>query len=322
MTVIAGIDEAGYGPLLGPLTVAAAAFRVQGDPREVDLWEKLSTVLCKRPREAKGRLTIADSKKVYHRSSGIRRLEEGVLAFMMSAGKRPKTFRDLLTVVGAPCMKEGVLEGYPWYRGRDMDLPRQATRPKIVEQADALARAAADAGVEYIGARCTPTPVAELNHMFAQTRNKSLALWSINAHLLWGLWRRFAAEGLDVVLDKHGARTRYTHLLMTAFPDASLKVEAESAEMSRYLLSAGKSWMRMTITSGAEDKSLPAALASMHAKYIREVFMEMFNAFWLERNDQLKTTAGYRQDGKRFLEDIQPLLEQTPHHQSQLTRNL
>ena len=47
--VIAGIDEAGYGPLLGPLVVGCCAFRVEGngcdplaDPREWPcLWKRL-----------------------------------------------------------------------------------------------------------------------------------------------------------------------------------------------------------------------------------------------------------------------------------------
>jgi len=323
MAVIAGIDEAGYGPLLGPLVVAATAFRVPAERHEADLWDALSAVVSPAIKGARGRLPVADSKKVYHRSSGIRHLEEGVLAFLMSGGKRPKTFRELLSVLGAPCMRDEVgLEAYPWYRGRDAELPLEAVRPVLIERADRLARAAAAAGVEYIGARCMPVAVTELNAMFARTRNKGLALWSINAQLLWALWSSFAGEGLVIVLDKHGARTRYTNLLLTAFPEVDLKVEREDQAASGYLLRQGSAWMRLVIREKAETAALPVALASMHAKYVRELFMELFNRFWREMDGELKPTAGYRQDGKRFLADAADLLRRVPHHKSQLIRDL
>ena len=38
------------------------------------------------------------------------------------------------------------------------------------------------------------------------------------------------------------------------------------------------------------------ALASMLAKYLREVFMRQFNRFWLGHVDGLKPTAGYPGD--------------------------
>jgi hypothetical protein len=323
MTVVAGIDEAGYGPLLGPLVVAATAVRVPAGRAGADLWEALSAVVCKQPRQARGRLTVADSKRVYHRASGIRRLEEGVLAFAMASGRRPRTFRGLLTALGAPVAADpAALASYPWYRGADLDLPLTGNRPDLLARADALARATAAGGVEYIGARCVPVPVAELNGLFARTRNKSLTLWTINARLLAALWGRFAREGLQVVLDRHGARTRYTHLLMTAFPDAQLKVEAEGRDASRYLLRQGGASMRLIIRSEAEDRALPVALASMTAKYVRELFMELFNRFWRSLDGTLKPTAGYRKDGRRFLTDIADLRRSVPHDSDQLIRRL
>ena len=40
------------------------------------------------------------------------------------------------------------------------------------------------------------------------------------------------------------------------------------------------------------------------SKYVRELCMNSFNHYWAEQIDGLKPTAGYYQDGQRFLRDI------------------
>ena len=49
---------------------------------------------------------------------------------------------------------------------------------------------------------------------------------------------------------------------------------------------------------------MPAALASMFSKYVREAYMARFNRFWSSHMPGLKPTAGYPQDAQRFLRDI------------------
>jgi hypothetical protein len=46
----------------------------------------------------------------------------------------------------------------------------------------------------------------------------------------------------------------------------------------------------------------------MTAKYLRELRMARLNAFFAERLPGLAPTAGYVQDGRRFLAEIEPLL--------------
>ena len=60
----------------------------------------------------------------------------------------------------------------------------------------------------------------------------------------------------------------------------------------------------ISFLTGAEDRSLPVALASMVSKYVRELFMELLNRWWAGRIEDLKPTAGYYADGQRFLRDI------------------
>jgi hypothetical protein len=52
------------------------------------------------------------------------------------------------------------------------------------------------------------------------------------------------------------------------------------------------------------EELLPTALASMTAKYHRELSMRAFNAFWTSRVPGLRPTAGYPGDSSRFRADI------------------
>ena len=83
--IVAGLDEAGYGPLLGPLVVGCCAFEI-ADHSDIQnlpcLWQRLSRHVSKK-RSASGRkLHINDSKLVYSPSNGLKELERSVLAFV------------------------------------------------------------------------------------------------------------------------------------------------------------------------------------------------------------------------------------------------
>ena len=52
------------------------------------------------------------------------------------------------------------------------------------------------------------------------------------------------------------------------------------------------------------ERFLPTALASMTAKYLRELSMRAFNKFWSVHVPDLRPTAGYPKDAHRFYKDI------------------
>ena len=64
----------------------------------------------------------------------------------------------------------------------------------------------------------------------------------------------------------------------------------------------------------------PIALASIFSKYLRELLMARFNAYWAGHVDDLRPTAGYYQDGQRFLRDIEPAIGRLGVDRSQLVR--
>src|SRR5262249_40597382 len=84
MPWIIGIDEAGYGPNLGPLVQTAVGFHLDCDPETVCLWKLLSKSV-RRFGENGDRILIDDSKKVYGSQRGLDDLELGVLATLFPA---------------------------------------------------------------------------------------------------------------------------------------------------------------------------------------------------------------------------------------------
>src|SRR5438477_3466657 len=80
MPWIIGIDEAGYGPNLGPLVMTSVACRVPDCHAEADLWHLLRAAVRRPEEKDDGRLLVGDSKIVYSSTRGLAGLEGGVLA--------------------------------------------------------------------------------------------------------------------------------------------------------------------------------------------------------------------------------------------------
>ena len=63
MAILVGIDEAGFGPILGPLVVSSSTFSLPRQLLASDLWQVLRRSVGNRRKRLAGRLLIADSKK-------------------------------------------------------------------------------------------------------------------------------------------------------------------------------------------------------------------------------------------------------------------
>ena len=86
-------------------------------------------------------------------------------------------------------------------------------------------------------------------------------------------------------------------------PDNLIEIYGESRAQSLYRW--GPPSRRVAFRFVAKGEGfLPSALASMVAKYLRELAMKAFNAFWQQRVPGVKPTAGYPVDARRFLTDI------------------
>ena len=59
-----GIDEAGYGPNLGPLVMTSVACRMPEQLRETNLWKVLKKVVRRQSDPEDSRFVVDDSKLV------------------------------------------------------------------------------------------------------------------------------------------------------------------------------------------------------------------------------------------------------------------
>src|SRR5579871_1999859 len=157
--ILAGFDEAGYGPRLGPLLVAWTAFRVPDPGREkpVCLWKALRSAVRSKPKGPDTRILVADSKVVRPLKDGLRLLELGALSFLRNVtGTHARSMPDLLRMLGGDAARYARA---PWYDGiaRTM-LPAHAWPGEIAARAERLALACEKAGVECAGAAAIALP--------------------------------------------------------------------------------------------------------------------------------------------------------------------
>lgn len=320
--ILAGIDEAGYGPLLGPLCVGAAVFRVDawspGDPAP-DLWDRLSAAVCRKANDSRARIAVDDSKKLKGPNDRTTRhplfeLERAVLSFLACLDLRPDTDLALFELLGAKP------ERHPWYDGPPLPSPSALQAGQIGIAANTLRSATAAGEASLLHLRCCTVGEAAFNDLLARTGTKAATNgWATSRHLR-DLWDRWGAEedschgGPRVVCDRHGGRTDYADYLARAVPGASVHTIEQSPQRSRYTLSGVSPddhrprAMTVMFTPEAESACLPVALASMTAKLVRELMMARFNHYWCALAPDLKPTAGYTQDARRWLRDAGDLV--------------
>jgi len=301
-TILVGIDEAGYGPILGPLVVSATAWEVPTDRAEDCLWQTLRRSVSQTASGRQARIAILDSKQLFRRKNGLAPLERSVLAVLAAwCGRQPA----MTPLLDALCPEAPAkLAEYPWYRDVNPTLPRSADAAAIRIAASLLNSDMADHSVRIAGCWSEILPEGHYNRLIDQTKNKSVALYGLVLRLIHRIGGAFPRHGLRIMVDKLGAKSHYGPGLMRAFEDRHLRVIAEDQDHSAYEMVTGPSSWRVSFTRSGDSRYMPVAMASLISKYLREILMGCFNAYWSRHVADLKPTAGYYQDGLRFLGDI------------------
>ncbi|MEM1165217.1 MAG: hypothetical protein AAGI30_02890 [Planctomycetota bacterium] len=326
--LIVGIDEAGYGPRLGPLCVAACGLVVPAsvDPGE-PVWALLAPVVA-RSRAGVDELTvpIADSKQLKLASDTVRRhplvfLERGVLTWARLT--IDAEIDDDASLIGHLGAGEGLFSvpsehrahRCPWYAGEPAPMPIAHTHDQLAVIRARLSRALDHAHLRPAGLWCEAASEAVFNAMVAELGPKSRVAFRLVGRLLRRAWAMTPSGSGGaptlVVVDRQGGRTKYASALAGALPDTAIETLDESGEVSAYLVRdppGDDRAMRIEFRVRAESSSLPVALASMTAKFVRELAMLRFNRWWSAKVEGLKPTAGYATDAGRWLGDVSAAL--------------
>ncbi len=324
MLVYAGIDEAGYGPMLGPLSVAATVFVLpEHDPAvgAPDLWQLLDSALCRSRRDSRHRIPIDDSKKLKGSKKArkfhpLHHLERGVLAFLTQlTATTPTIDTTLFEQIGAD------VPDAPWY-GSSTSLPIGESLDELHIDTHRLQRTLDRAGIQCASIECRIVDTAALNQQVELLGKKSAVNLGVILQHIDAIWKHWEKDHPRIIVDRQGGRIHYLRELQLAFPDTHIQILAEDPERSRYRLQSGSTQCTISFHRRAESGHLPVALASMTAKYTRELFMIRLNRFFSEHLPQLQPTAGYVQDARRYLQEITPLINQLKLDRSALIRKI
>ena len=301
MTIIAGIDEAGYGPLLGPMVVTITAFDVPDEKANCSLWDLLNDAVSNDLKGKGQRLTVRDSKRLYNAQKGLKPLENAALSFLWSKDLKTTSFYQLLK--NLLCYHAGTIAGYPWYAGKDYPLPLATNISAVLNYADLLKYALNKQGVQFCYASSCVVTVQEFNEQVRSAGNKSVVLFNTCAALISRLWNNFKCN-ISLIVDKQGGRNNYSELLKGRLPKVAVKILTEGAKVSTYEVVYEQRKMEISFVEKGEDTCMAVALASIFSKYVRELFMHLENQYWFQFVPGLKPTAGYYTDALRFLSQI------------------
>ncbi len=298
-----GLDEAGYGPKLGPLVIGATLWSVPPRMPVDTLWDRLEQVLTNQPKRDDPRLHVGDSKDVYSSSRGLAALERSVMSLF---GTLDETQRDAVGPLGFSRLLSSLLGGQlpdaferqPWYQCEDFGLPLAADESDISLASSTVLRGFSQSQIRLEAVRVRLVCPEVFNDLTVKYGNKSEVLTRETLTLLQNIWPAEDAK-VEVMADKHGGRNRYLPYLTDAFPDHFFMTEAESQKLSRYRCQN----ISLSFSVNSE-RFLPVAVASMMAKYVRELCMEQFNRYWAEHCPTVKATRGYPVDASRFRGEI------------------
>jgi hypothetical protein len=303
MRWVVGIDEAGYGPNLGPLVQSAAAVRLPDD--DPAGWDALRPAVRRAGRaKADPRLVVDDSKRVYMGVNALEKLERNTRGLF---GMLAPTAGELLSAVALDwCVRELAAEG--WYDPAAV-APIATTSDAVQKHVAHFAEHCPE-GITFATPSAVVTPAPLFNTVVEASGTKGTLL----AHGLIDLLRVTLAslpgdESVVVLCDKQGGRNYYGPLLAEAFPTAGVFPQLETNAESRYTLDGLGRVVSVVFKPRADGDSIAVAAASMVCKYLREVCMAQFNAYWASHVPGIKETAGYPVDAKRFYDEIRPAME-------------
>ena len=327
--ILIATDEAGYGPKLGPLVIAATTWTLP--PKAVNE-DDLSSFFggMKETQTIDGcKIVVDDSKAIYQPASS-----------KSSASSKPSARADRLfglhAIVSAAnhWSDTGATDLAGWIRdcaNQDCQAidstPWLANIPDVdflkADQVAPVVSAWSSSGVQLRDARARIIAASQFNQICERGYNKADILSESTLKLVRNALQDHADESaVRVFCDRHGGRRYYAGVLQHIFDGVCVSVVEETKQLSAGRIDLGNREASIEF-SVKGDRFTPVALSSIYAKYLRERMMQSFNEFFIKHHrhkSPLKPTAGYPSDANRFLADVKSTIAAERIQESDLIR--
>ena len=329
MRLVLGVDEAGYGPNLGPFVIALSQWSVGSG---FDILEGLAPLNPEFRDRAISSLTansgfipLGDSKKIYQPGIGLGGLDLA-LRFLGQESSQGVS----MAVWGEADLKR--VESRRWYHPKlaqrwedKSDLAKGQPVDDSSGESVLFQRGRdkfRELGISFEGFRMRIIDEQFFNEECHRCGNKSNVLGEMSLGLVFSNLKRLIEAGdtpwesVEIYCDRQGGKKRYASLLSYAigesFPEESnpwIDVLEETPHVSCYRITV--KGVPVTVRFQVDGDSLfPSAASSMAAKWVREVLMGRLNRYWHDvTGGQVRPTAGYSVDAHRFENEITPWLK-------------
>ncbi|MEO0257982.1 MAG: hypothetical protein ABIM31_02655 [candidate division WOR-3 bacterium] len=272
---ICGIDENGYGPLLGPLVVTGVSMEVTG----ADPFSASEIQGYKFP------LPLKDSKEIFRRSTASYKLGESVaLSLLNILFGSPRSLTQLLSAISVEAieLKE--------YGIDDVELPAFGGYPN-----ENLIRYLSVSSLRVMGVKSKIVMADLFNKLVTETDNKSLVDFICFLELV----QSFNCD--TYLLGKIGGLIHYNKVFQHF--GIHCEIVKETFTISSYKINENR--LLHFILNG-DRRYLPIMFAGIIGKYLRELIMLGLSRA-LGYQDLIPFASGYHHDERTFL-----LLEKIP----------
>ncbi len=326
MKLVIGVDEAGYGPAMGPLVIGASVWKVPDHQDVASTLAELSPEFCASTWSRDSTfIPLGDSKKIYQPSATTEGLLVALLFWFEQISQSQKSVASLLLEM-APIDLDR-MHAIPWYQleliGGAATLPalNGHINDTIIDRAIQKAKLLE---IEFVSQQLRVLDEPKFNHLVGVCGNKATVLSEISLELVHSCIEKHGEDvsSIEVYCDRHGGRKRYSPLLSYVFGEWKTWIETveESNHCSRY----GCRWNDREVSIQFKvdgDSIYPSALSSIAAKWAREMLMLRLNQFWGNAVGRaIPRTAGYYVDAVRFADEIQSTATKLGYDKSQWWR--
>ena len=242
-------------------------------------------------------------------ATAARRIEATCLALIDAVGRNlPRDQAELLQALGAGTPEEVELDRWQGGSGAAVSWPPAGLLQDLGNRLSCKPLEPADRAWRITAVRSVVLGPKRFNVRLATLGSKASVHFTAFRELLRQVWD-LAADGrpTDIQADKHGGRHYYLEPLVEAFPDVWIDRGVEGPALSRYQIRDRVRGISLSLSPRADGSNGLVALASIVSKTVREVWMDVFNAYWTARVRGLLPTAGYPVDAARFRRAIEPI---------------